>query len=166
MESDDHITKPERASQAWLEGFNHAILDSALDCIITMDADGRVVEFNPAAERVFGYTRAEAVGRELAELIIPPSLREAAPRGPAALFEDRRRPSPRTPNRDRVSALMAPKFSSSWQSPRFASRGCHCSPPICATSPIASKKSGDALRNMPSPVCSPVPGLSPKPGRR
>ena len=31
------------------------ILDTALDCIITMDADGRVLEFNPAAERVFGF---------------------------------------------------------------------------------------------------------------
>lgn len=60
----------------WLEGLNRAILDSALDCIITMDATGRVCEFNPAAERVFGFKREEAVGRELAELIIPPALRE------------------------------------------------------------------------------------------
>ena len=63
-------------SQAWLEGLNRAILDSALDCIITMDASGQIVEFNPAAERVFGYTRDKAVGQELAELIIPVSLRE------------------------------------------------------------------------------------------
>jgi two-component system CheB/CheR fusion protein len=62
--------------QAWLEGVNRALLDSALDCIITMDASGQVLEFNPAAERVFGFTRAEAVGKELAELIIPVSLRE------------------------------------------------------------------------------------------
>ena len=41
-----------------------------------MDATGRVREFNPAAERTFGYTRAEAVGKELANLIIPPWLRE------------------------------------------------------------------------------------------
>lgn len=60
----------------WLEGLNRAILDSALDCIITMDADGIVREFNPAAERVFGYRRDEAIGRELAELIVPPVLRE------------------------------------------------------------------------------------------
>src|SRR5207244_2199584 len=45
-------------------------------CIITMGADGRVREFNPAAERVFGFTREEAVGQELAELIIPPRMRE------------------------------------------------------------------------------------------
>jgi len=60
----------------WLQELNRAILESALDCIITMDAGGIVREFNPAAERVFGYSRAEAVGQELAELIVPPLLRE------------------------------------------------------------------------------------------
>ncbi len=64
-----------------IEALNRAILESALDCIITMDANGSVLEFNPAAERVFGYTRAQAVGRELAELIIPPDLRERHRRG-------------------------------------------------------------------------------------
>ncbi len=52
-------------------------LEAALDCYISVDAEGTVVEFNPAAERTFGYTRAEAVGRPLAELIIPPHLRAA-----------------------------------------------------------------------------------------
>jgi PAS domain S-box-containing protein len=54
-----------------------AVLDSVLDCIITMDADGKVIEFNAAAERTFGYTKAEAIGRALADLIIPPSQRLA-----------------------------------------------------------------------------------------
>src|SRR5258705_13951432 len=54
-----------------------AILDSVLDCIITMDADGKVIEFNAAAERTFGYTKAEAIGRALADLLIPPPLRAA-----------------------------------------------------------------------------------------
>src|ERR1700724_2470717 len=54
-----------------------AVLDSVLDCIITMDADGKVIEFNAAAERTFGYTKAEAIGRSLADLIIPPPLRAA-----------------------------------------------------------------------------------------
>ena len=53
-----------------------AILNAAFDCIITMDHEGRVVEANAAAERTFGYSSAELVGRELAALIIPPSLRE------------------------------------------------------------------------------------------
>ena len=61
---------------ATLEALNRVFLDSALDCIITMDAAGRVREFNPASERVFGFTRAEAIGQELAELIIPPRSRE------------------------------------------------------------------------------------------
>ena len=54
-----------------------AVLDSVLDCIVTMDADGIVIEFNAAAERTFGYTKAEAIGRALADLIIPPPLRDA-----------------------------------------------------------------------------------------
>ena len=75
---DPHQTKKTTAEGApeWLANLNRAILESALDCIITMDAHGQVREFNPAAERVFGYRREEAVGRELAELIIPPALRE------------------------------------------------------------------------------------------
>ena len=53
-----------------------AILEGALDAIITIDYEGRVLEFNPAAERLFGLSVSEAVGREMAELIIPPRLRD------------------------------------------------------------------------------------------
>ena len=70
-----------RNPAATLEALSRTFLDSALDCIITMDATGRVQEFNPAAERVFGFTRSEAVGKELAELIIPPRLRERHRKG-------------------------------------------------------------------------------------
>src|SRR5215813_6384476 len=58
------------------EATRAAILEAALDCIVTIDQNGRVVDFNTAAERTFGYSRSEAVGREMAELIIPPELRE------------------------------------------------------------------------------------------
>jgi two-component system cell cycle sensor histidine kinase/response regulator CckA len=58
-----------------------AILQTALDAIISMDQEGRVVEFNPAAERTFGFRLAEVLGQPLAEFIIPPSLREAHQRG-------------------------------------------------------------------------------------
>src|SRR4030095_1005373 len=44
---------------------NDAILDVALDCVILMDASGRIVQFNPAAVRTFGYSEAEAVGQRL-----------------------------------------------------------------------------------------------------
>jgi PAS domain S-box-containing protein len=53
-----------------------AILDTALDAIIGMDHQGLITEFNPAAERTFGYRKEEVLGRELAELLIPRELRE------------------------------------------------------------------------------------------
>ena len=52
-----------------------AILDSALDCIVTIDHEGCITEFNPAAERTFGYRRDEVLGQQLADAIIPPALR-------------------------------------------------------------------------------------------
>jgi PAS domain S-box-containing protein len=72
------ITDLKRAEAALRESEARkaAVLETALDCLITMDHEGRVVEFNPAAERTFGYPRPEAVGRPLAELIVPPALRE------------------------------------------------------------------------------------------
>jgi PAS domain S-box-containing protein len=54
-----------------------AILEAAFDCIITMDHRGLITEFNLAAERTFGYSRTQATGRELADLIVPPRLRDA-----------------------------------------------------------------------------------------
>jgi PAS domain S-box-containing protein len=66
-----------RASEA-LKG---AILASALDCVVTIDRESRVVEWNPAAERTFGPAREAALGRDMAELIVPPELREAHRRG-------------------------------------------------------------------------------------
>jgi PAS domain S-box-containing protein len=65
------------------EARKRAILEAALDCIITMDHEGKVVEFNPAAEKTFGYSRAEVIGRELSGFIIPHSLREQHRKGMA-----------------------------------------------------------------------------------
>ncbi len=59
------------------ESCTRAILEAALDGIVTIDNAGQVVEFNPAAEKMFGYARGEALGREIADLIIPPALRKA-----------------------------------------------------------------------------------------
>ena len=58
-----------------------AILDTALDCVVAMDAAGRIVVFNAAAERTFGYTADEAIGRDMADLIVPPALRDRHHRG-------------------------------------------------------------------------------------
>jgi PAS domain S-box-containing protein/diguanylate cyclase (GGDEF)-like protein len=59
------------------EAIQGSILRAALDAIVVIDEHGVILEFNPAAERMFGYTRKRALGSELAELVIPPSLRPA-----------------------------------------------------------------------------------------
>src|SRR5581483_6206298 len=66
-----------------------AYLEAALDCVVMIDASGRIVEFNPAAERTFGYSREEAIGRALVELIVPPSLRDGHRRAFARFVETR-----------------------------------------------------------------------------
>ncbi len=74
----------EAAQRAELEATGtrlRATLDTALDGIIVIDALGRVVEFNPAAERCFGYRKSEALGRDLATLIIPERFRAAHVQG-------------------------------------------------------------------------------------
>jgi PAS domain S-box-containing protein len=63
------------------EARHRAVLETAMDAFVAMDQEGRVIEFNPAAERMFGHTRADVIGRELAEVIIPPSFRDAHRRG-------------------------------------------------------------------------------------
>lgn len=80
------ITRRKQAELALRESEKRkaAILDAALDAMITMDHQGAILEFNPAAERMFGYQRAEVLGQELASLIIPPSLREQHRQGLAA----------------------------------------------------------------------------------
>ncbi len=69
------------------EATHEAILGSALIAIVTMDHEGRIVDFNPAAERTFGYSRAEAAGRLVAELVVPPAYRAAHQRGLAHFVE-------------------------------------------------------------------------------
>lgn len=63
------------------EAFRTAILTSALDAIVTIDRDGRVVEFNPAAEGMFGFVREDVLGLPIGELIVPPALRAAHNQG-------------------------------------------------------------------------------------
>ena len=53
-----------------------ATVEAAFDCIIGMDGEGRIVEFNGAAERCFGHARTEVLGRLLSDVIVPPRLRQ------------------------------------------------------------------------------------------
>jgi diguanylate cyclase (GGDEF)-like protein/PAS domain S-box-containing protein len=66
---------------------HRAVIESSLDSVIAIDRHGRVLEFNPAAERTFGYRSEEVLGRELVDLIVPPESREAHRRGLARAFE-------------------------------------------------------------------------------
>ncbi len=52
-----------------------AILELALDAVVSVDDGGLIVDFNPAAETMFGYGRKSAVGRRLDELIVPAAER-------------------------------------------------------------------------------------------
>ena len=58
-----------------------AIIDTALDALIGMNAKGIITEWNPRAEVIFGWARREAIGQNLADLIIPARYREAHERG-------------------------------------------------------------------------------------
>ena len=70
----------ERAAHA-SDARANAAITAALDSVISIDLTGRVVEFNPAAEHTFGYTRSDAIGRQLAELIVPERFREVLRNG-------------------------------------------------------------------------------------
>ncbi len=76
-------TEERRAERALRESEARktAIMEAALDSIVVMDHTGAIVEFNPAAEQMFGWARAAVVGKSLAELLIPAALRERHERG-------------------------------------------------------------------------------------
>jgi len=77
------VTERKRAEAELRKGeaLFRAVVETALDCIISIDHTGKITEFNPAAERTFGYTRDSVLGRDLAETIIPRSLRERHRKG-------------------------------------------------------------------------------------
>jgi PAS domain S-box-containing protein len=60
-----------------------AILETALDAIITIDHESRVLEFNPAAESMFGLAASDAIGKQMDTLIVPPALRSKHRKGMA-----------------------------------------------------------------------------------
>jgi PAS domain S-box-containing protein len=72
------ITERRQAEEALRksEARNGAILESALDGIITIDHEGKVMDFNSAAEKIFGCRREDIIAKPAADLLILPSLRE------------------------------------------------------------------------------------------
>ena len=69
-----------------------ATVEAALDCIITMDEEGLIRGFNPAAEACFGYRAGQVLGCSLADMLIPPEFREAHRQGMARFLKDGRGP--------------------------------------------------------------------------
>jgi PAS domain S-box-containing protein len=71
------VTERKRAEAAVRESEARktAVMEAALDAIVLMDHEGNITDFNPAAERTFGYARDEVVGKPLAEMLIPVALR-------------------------------------------------------------------------------------------
>jgi PAS domain S-box-containing protein len=73
------VTEMKRAEEAIRESEAAArgVLDASLDAYVRMDLEGRITGWNAAAERMFGWPRAEAIGRDLADAIVPPDQRGA-----------------------------------------------------------------------------------------
>ncbi|URK86200.1 PAS domain S-box protein (plasmid) [Rhizobium sp. RCAM05350] len=69
------------------DAYHAVIVDNALDAIVVIDETGAVVDFNPAAVSIFGYSRDEAMGQQISELIIPATLRSAHDQGMASYMQ-------------------------------------------------------------------------------
>ena len=83
LESFIDITKRKEAEERLRESEerHRAITETAQDAIITADAEGDIRFWNSAAEKIFGFTAAEAVGRNMMELIVPPRYHQAKRKG-------------------------------------------------------------------------------------
>lgn len=62
--------------RGWIEGLHATSMAAALDCVITVDGENKILSWNPAATRTFGYRAEDAVGKNVADLIVPDSLRD------------------------------------------------------------------------------------------
>ena len=77
------IADRNRAEEAFrrVERQARAIVDSALDAVVVMDAEGKIADWNKRAEETFGWLRAEALGRRMVETIVPQEYRSSHERG-------------------------------------------------------------------------------------
>ncbi len=62
--------------RGWIEGLHASSMAAALDCVITVDGKNKVLSWNPAATRTFGYRAEDAVGQNVADLVVPDSRRD------------------------------------------------------------------------------------------
>jgi PAS domain S-box-containing protein len=75
----DDVTERRRAEEALRDSEQMArrIIDTALDAFVQMDEAGNIIEWNPQAEAIFGWSRQEVVGKSLGEIIVPDDHRAA-----------------------------------------------------------------------------------------
>ncbi len=76
-----HISEPLTRGLRDSEERTRSIVDHALDAVVVMDDHGRITDWNPQAEHIFGWTRHDILGRKLSETIVPKPYREAHDRG-------------------------------------------------------------------------------------
>lgn len=84
MEAPESPGRNHDLSSEWLQ----LIVDSSLDGIVTADAFGRIIAFNPAAEKIFGYSRKEVIGHSVLEKLLPSKLRGSFEMGLAAFIAE------------------------------------------------------------------------------
>jgi len=99
MALDDIVTAVSAAQPLSLDGARRALedmsrharllVDTANDAVVSIDEESIILDWNRAAERMFGWTRAEVVGRVLTEVIVPVQHREAHHRGLSRYLADR-----------------------------------------------------------------------------
>jgi PAS domain S-box-containing protein/putative nucleotidyltransferase with HDIG domain len=77
MDSPSLSDRKRDISSEWLR----AIVASALDGVVMMDDKGRIIGFNPAAEKIFGYRKEKTIGRRVSDLLIPRPSRNAHEKG-------------------------------------------------------------------------------------
>ena len=77
MEQSAPLSRRRDISSEWF----HALVESALDGVVTMDDKGRIIAVNPAAEKIFGYRSHQVTGRLVSDTLIPPQLRKAHEQG-------------------------------------------------------------------------------------
>jgi diguanylate cyclase (GGDEF)-like protein/PAS domain S-box-containing protein len=87
------------------EDWNRTIVASSWSGFVGADADGRIIEWNASAERIFGWPRAQALGRSLSELIVPHAYRARHEAGMRRCLENHE--SPVTDRKLELPALTA-----------------------------------------------------------
>ena len=75
------LSTPKKQKRDISSKWFHALVESALDAIVTMDNKGRIIAFNPAAERIFGYSADQVVGHRVSDKLIPLEIRNIHEKG-------------------------------------------------------------------------------------